>query len=98
MANQTPLRHRGYLSMRSGRGRAALISAIVVSIVAVSLPTQVAAAPSKAQPPVLQLTWTDCGGGFQCATANVPLDYRQPLGPTIALAVIRLAASDPTQR
>jgi pimeloyl-ACP methyl ester carboxylesterase len=45
-----------------------------------------------------QLTWADCDGGFQCATAQVPLDYDQPFGTEIDLALIRLPASDPGKR
>ena len=47
---------------------------------------------------VPELAWTDCGDGFQCATATVPLDYDDPAGPGIDLALIRLPASDPQQR
>ncbi|WP_170317177.1 alpha/beta hydrolase [Acrocarpospora corrugata] len=39
-----------------------------------------------------QLSWTGCGGGFQCAKLTLPLDYRDPGGETIQLAVIRLRA------
>ncbi|MGH3671774.1 MAG: alpha/beta hydrolase [Pseudonocardiaceae bacterium] len=49
-----------------------------------------------AMPP--RLRWRACGGSFQCSTARVPLDYNQPQGATIALAVIRLPASDPARR
>lgn len=44
-------------------------------------------------PPTLR--WSACGGGFQCATARVPLDYDQPDGRTIELALTRLPARDP---
>ncbi|WNV91599.1 alpha/beta hydrolase [Umezawaea sp. Da 62-37] len=44
------------------------------------------------------LTWTDCGGGFQCATAEVPLDYRDPRGEKIGLGVTRKQANDPARR
>ena len=37
-----------------------------------------AVAAEEAQTPVL--TWQDCQDGFQCATAEVPLDYDQPRG------------------
>jgi hypothetical protein len=32
--------------------------------------------PGPAAPPIPRLTWSSCHGGFQCATARVPLDYR----------------------
>ncbi|MFD8499194.1 alpha/beta fold hydrolase [Amycolatopsis sp. NPDC059657] len=45
-----------------------------------------------------KLDWADCDGGFQCATASVPLDYDRPFGQKIDLALIRLRASDPSKR
>jgi pimeloyl-ACP methyl ester carboxylesterase len=44
------------------------------------------------------LAWTDCADGFSCATAEVPLNYHQPHGDQIDLAVIKLPASDPSRR
>jgi pimeloyl-ACP methyl ester carboxylesterase len=35
---------------------------------------------------------------FQCATVPVPLDYRHPNGQRISLALMRLPASDPSER
>jgi len=48
--------------------------------------------------PVPRIAWRPCGGEFECATITVPLDYRRPAGPTIALAAIRLPARDPGAR
>ena len=47
---------------------------------------------------VPQLTWTDCGDGFECATAAVPLDYDRPKGRTIEIALVRVPATDQAQR
>lgn len=47
---------------------------------------------------VPQLAWTDCGDGFECATASVPMDYDEPRGEQIELALVRLPATDPEQR
>ncbi|UUU32419.1 alpha/beta hydrolase [Streptomyces sp. CA-210063] len=61
--------------------------------------TQAMASPkTPPTPPVPTLTWTDCQGGFECANADVPLDYREPQGRTITLAVVRKKAADQTQR
>jgi len=38
------------------------------------------------------LTWTDCGGGYQCAHLQVPRDYGHPHGATFNLGIIRLPA------
>ena len=54
-----------------------------------------AVASAGAGPPV---SWSDCGGGFQCATVPAPLDYDHPRGAQIALSLIRLPATDPAHR
>jgi pimeloyl-ACP methyl ester carboxylesterase len=48
--------------------------------------------------PVPVLKWKACDGGFQCATARVPLDYRHPDGAKISIAVVRHLATDPARR
>jgi pimeloyl-ACP methyl ester carboxylesterase len=55
-----------------------------------TIPAQTPAIPS--------LAWAPCGGGFECAAAQVPLDYRRPAGRTIPLALIRRQVADPAQR
>ena len=40
-----------------------------------------------------ELAWSDCGDGFECATLQVPLDYADPAGATIEIAVNRLPAA-----
>ena len=54
------------------------------------------ARPLTARVPVLH--WVPCEGAFQCAAAQVPVDYRHPLGKTISIAVIRHRATDPANR
>ena len=44
------------------------------------------------------LRWSDCGDGFQCATAKVPKDYDQPRDGTLDIAVIRKPATDTKHR
>jgi pimeloyl-ACP methyl ester carboxylesterase len=84
---------------------ATVLAAIMLAALAVALPTGASAgtaAPATAGRPaaplVPALSWHACGGGFQCATARVPLDYRHPLGEAISLAVIRHPATDPARR
>jgi pimeloyl-ACP methyl ester carboxylesterase len=55
-------------------------------------------AEARGTPPVPVLSWTDCGGNLQCATARVPLDYDHPHRDSISLAVIRRPAGDPAHR
>lgn len=42
-----------------------------------------------------KLRWRDCRGGFECARLEVPLDYSEPSGQTIEIAVVRQPADDP---
>src|SRR3954452_12604518 len=42
--------------------------------------------------------WRACGGKLQCATLTVPVDYSQPDGEQVDLAVARLRAPRPDQR
>jgi pimeloyl-ACP methyl ester carboxylesterase len=57
--------------------------------------------PSAAGSPAVsksQVAWTDCGGGFQCGSVPVPLDYSNTTSGTINIALIRKPATDPAQR
>lgn len=69
------------------------VIAAVCTVAAVGLPVPDAGAP--APPPI---AWTDCGDGAQCATFTVPVDWRQPGGPTMQLNLGRLPAKDPAHR
>src|ERR1700735_2959055 len=71
---------------------AALLAAVLVPA------TASAAAPGPATPPVSMLHWRSCDAGFQCATARVPLSYRDPRGAAISIAVVRHLATDPARR
>ncbi len=71
---------------------AGLLAAILVPV------TASAAASQPGAPPVPALSWRSCDGGFQCAVARVPLDYRRPRGATISIAVVRHQATDPAHR
>ncbi|HEY9475458.1 MAG TPA: alpha/beta hydrolase [Mycobacteriales bacterium] len=75
---------------------AAPTSAPAGAVPANSLPT--AAEVRTDAVPTPRLDWTDCGEGFQCATAQVPLDYAHPHEGTVTLAVNRLPATDPAHR
>ncbi|MCP2278154.1 alpha/beta hydrolase [Nocardia amikacinitolerans] len=52
--------------------------------------------------PTPRLDWRPCAdadlGGLECATAAVPLNYAEPEGKTIELAVVRQLAADPERR
>ncbi|WP_442807195.1 alpha/beta hydrolase [Streptomyces sp. NBC_01294] len=79
---------------------------IAVTVLLGAAPGVATATPvAVAAPPVPVLSWGPCGtnadapgDGFECATARVPLDYRQPTGRTIPLAVTRRLAADQAHR
>ncbi|MFG2390356.1 alpha/beta hydrolase [Streptomyces lavendulae] len=58
--------------------------------------------PAAASPAPAGLRWQPCGGpapaALQCATLTVPLDYADPGGRKIDIAVSRLRASRPQER
>ncbi|HET7467430.1 MAG TPA: alpha/beta hydrolase [Candidatus Dormibacteraeota bacterium] len=79
--------------------RVAIVAAIVV--VAVSACTR-GAGFAKFSPPSTpkadKIAWSSCGGGFQCGSLTVPLDYSNPNGDTIKIALIRKPATDSAHR
>jgi len=60
----------------------------------------VAATPELASVRVPVLDWQPCADedGFECATADVPMDYSRPRGKTFSLALIKAPAQDPGSR
>jgi pimeloyl-ACP methyl ester carboxylesterase len=74
--------------------RPAIALGAVVVVLALLASTMVAGALG----PGGSLPWHACGGGFQCATLSVPVDWSQPGGQQVALAVSRHPASDPKHR
>ena len=70
---------------------------LIVAALALLLAPAAAAAAASGRP-APRLAWEDCGDGFECATARVPLDYDRPAGRTIELALTRLPATDRARR
>jgi pimeloyl-ACP methyl ester carboxylesterase len=96
-----------FLRPASAIAAAGLLAALVAPVTAsaaaarpagASRPPGASASASADSPVVPVLDWHSCDDGFQCATARVPLDYRQPHGATISIAVIRHLATDPVER
>jgi pimeloyl-ACP methyl ester carboxylesterase len=96
------------MDARAAQRRARFVPGIV-ALLATGLIVAGLAAPSAGEtrqepagrrpgPVVPTLDWTDCGDGFQCATATVPLDYGHPRGQTIELALVRKPALDQANR
>lgn len=78
-----------------------------IVICGLSLPVAIAqtnepTAATTADLKVPVLNWQPCSdpnqAGFQCTTAQVPLDYRDPNADSIQLAVIKHPANDPSRR
>ncbi len=73
-------------------------TAVALALVG-SVPATATAAESR---PAHALAWESCyadvGPSFQCAVAQVPLDYDRPRGAKISIALTRLPASDPARR
>jgi pimeloyl-ACP methyl ester carboxylesterase len=44
------------------------------------------------------LAWAPCGGGDECATLSVPVDYSHPRNATLPLSLRRRPATDPARR
>ncbi|MFD7877137.1 alpha/beta hydrolase [Streptomyces sp. NPDC059766] len=82
------------------RRRTAPLAAVLVCLTAVTRPDVTAAAPPLPPVPAPRLDWRPCASGspFDCATAKVPLDYRDPGKRSIRLAVVRRKATGPGQR
>ncbi|HYQ69670.1 MAG TPA: alpha/beta hydrolase [Actinophytocola sp.] len=79
----------------TGRGRRAVVTMLCAAF---ALPGVSAGAASAAEAVTPKLSWADCADGFQCAKAEVPLDYDQPTGAKVELAVIKLPASDQAKK
>ena len=79
--------------MRKAR-KVHVVAALVAAFCAWLLASAGAAAAAQQK-----IAWAKCfGGPFQCGTLQVPLDYDQPNGSTIALGLTRLPATDPEHR
>lgn len=69
----------------------------LVSVLATLSTIRATAAPLNAK-----ISWSPCyrdfGFPFECGIVQVPLDYSEPNGAAISLALIRLPASDPSRR
>jgi pimeloyl-ACP methyl ester carboxylesterase len=49
-------------------------------------------------PAPVPVDWSACGAGLECGRVEVPVDYQDPTGPTLELALVKDPADDPSQR
>lgn len=74
---------------------------LVAFVTAVFVAGMVAGVGPAVAAPQAKVNWSPCfraAGPFQCATVGVPLDYDQPNGAKISIAMVRLPAADPALR
>lgn len=72
---------------------------VLVTLLAVGCSRNPSPTATKSPTPSpVKLAWTDCGGGFQCATVQVPLDYAHPDAGSIGIAINRKPATDSARR
>ncbi|WP_419992374.1 alpha/beta hydrolase [Streptomyces boninensis] len=91
--------HRKTLSRRKALSLALAVTAVAATAVTglqAGTPDTAAAAPDS-------LRWAPCpqkgdGPRLECATLDVPLDYREPEGRKLEIAVSRLPSKDPAKR
>ncbi len=74
-----------------------------IATAAAALAALVVSGVSSAAPPESTVKWGPCPAnvaplGLECGTLQVPLDYRQPDGRKIEIAISRLASKKPEQR
>lgn len=91
--------------LRSIRLRTAVVTLAVTALVGSGASVATAAPGSAATAPVPALAWAGCGtaeagvaAGVQCARAELPLDYDDPAGEQVQIAVARVPATDQAQR
>ncbi len=78
------------------------MTTVVILVVATTACTRGSAGFAKfspaSSPTIEKIAWTSCSGGFECGTLTVPLDYANPNGDTIQIALVRKQATDSTRR
>jgi pimeloyl-ACP methyl ester carboxylesterase len=80
----------------------AIAAILLVSACTLGAPQQGKARSGAPSSPVAatpgSVPWLDCGGGFQCGSVTVPLDYAHPAAGTIDIAVNRKQATNKADR
>lgn len=83
--------------MRRARRATVLALAIVTLVTTVSIASS-AGETIRRRPAPRSLSWHECGGGFECAVLDVPVDHAAPDGEVVGISVIRAPATEPTHR
>jgi len=77
----------------------AIAAILVLSACTRGGPQQAKTSPSPIPlPSPSNVAWSSCGGGFQCGTVQVPLDYSHPTSGDIRIALIKKPATNQANR
>lgn len=71
---------------------------VTVLLASCTFDAPIASHSPSPSPAAGKIAWTDCGGGFQCGSLLVPLDYSNTQGRKISLALLRKPATDTSNR
>ena len=74
---------------------------VCVLALAITAALGLAGPAASAAPGAPSISWSSCNrdlGPFECGIVQVPLDYSDPSGAAISIAVVRLPAADPARR
>src|SRR5438552_3948456 len=74
---------------------------VCVLALAITAALGLAGPAASAAPGAPSISWSACNrdlGPFECGIVQVPLDYSDPSGAAISIAVVRLPAADPARR
>ncbi|MFF5176248.1 alpha/beta hydrolase [Micromonospora sp. NPDC000089] len=77
---------------------ALVVTALALTGCTAEASTKAPPTPDRPAPTPAPVRWKECGQGFDCATIKVPLEYTDPDGKQIPLAVTRHRATDPERR
>ncbi|MBP2328171.1 pimeloyl-ACP methyl ester carboxylesterase [Kibdelosporangium banguiense] len=86
--------------MRLLRGTTALVCTLTVVLAETSSAGAAGAGSSSVARPVSSIDWRPCGEhpALDCATVHMPIDWANPAGQTVPIAVARAKAAKPEQR
>src|SRR4029077_13963692 len=94
----SPLFRRCAINLRLRLMGGRIMALAMLVLLAAAACTSNSPVQSKVTPAPSTVKWSNCGGGFQCGTVTVPLDYAHPDAGTIGIALNRKPATDPVNR
>ncbi len=79
---------------------ATMMTLLAAAAAALAVAGDATAGPARAAPPEFRVDWSACPNATttQCGTLRVPVDWAEPGGAQITLAVARRPADDPARR